>query len=236
MSSEWQARRFWKDVDVRPAGGGWEVMLDGRVLRTPGNQPLILPTEALARAVAEEWAAQGDIIAPLTMPLTRAVNAAVERVSQQKAAVASMLAAYAEADLLCYRAEGGRLAELQAEGWQPLLDWAEAAFGARLCATGGVIPVPQDAAALARLAERVEALDPFALTALHDLVTLPGSLVLGLAVLEGRIDAATAHALSRIDEDFQAEQWGRDAEAEEAAEGRRQAMLSAERLWRLSRT
>lgn len=235
MSSEWKAKRFWKQAGVRPAEGGWQVTLDARVLRTPGNLPLTLPTEALGRAVAEEWDAQGEVIAPLDMPLTRAVNSAVERVSRQHAAVAAMLAAYAETDLLCYRAEAGVLARRQAAGWQPLLDWAEAAFGARLQATVGVIPVPQDAAALARLAAHVGALDSFALTALHDLVTLPGSLILGLAVLEGRIDADTAHALSRLDEEYQIALWGRDAEAEAFAQGRRDAMRTAERLWRLSR-
>lgn len=234
--SEWKARRFWSEAGIRAQPGGWEVTLDGKPLHTPGKLPLLLPTEALARAVAEEWAAQGDVIAPLTMPLTRAVNAAVERVAPQPGPVVAMLAEYGRADLLCYRAEGQQgLAVRQAAAWDPLLDWAADLAGTRLATTGGIVHVVQPAQALAALQARVAALDAFALTALHDLVTLPGSLVLGLAVLAGRIDADEAHRLSRLDEEFQAEQWGRDAEADAAAEARRDAMRVAERLFRLSR-
>ncbi|AXC49394.1 ATPase [Paracoccus suum] len=236
--SEWKARRFWKVADVRPAGDGWEVTLDGKPLRTPGKAALVLPTEALARAIADEWDAQGDLIAPLTMPLTRAANSAIERVTPQQAEVAAMLSDYASTDLLSYRAEGageGGLAARQSAGWDPLIDWAKARHDAPLAVTGGVIPVAQDPAALARLADAVAALDVFGLTALHDLVTLPGSLILGLAVIDGRIDATMAHALARLDEEFQAEQWGRDEEADAAAEARLEAMQNAERLWHLSR-
>lgn len=236
--SEWQARRFWKTAGVAPAegGAGWEVTLDDRRLRTPGKLPLVLPTRPLAEAVAAEWQAQGEVIQPLTMPLTRAVNSAVERVRPQRAEVAAMLADYAGTDLLCYRAEApAALSARQAAGWDALLDWAADRWQARLAPTAGVIPVPQDTAALQRLAAAVDGLDDFGLTALHDLVTLPGSLILGLAVIDGRLTADEAHRLARIDEDFQADQWGRDAEAEEAAAGRLAAMQSAARLWALSR-
>lgn len=234
--SEWKARRFWTAADLRAAGDGWEVLLDGRPLRTPGKLPLVLPTEALSRAVAAEWEAQSDIIAPLTMPLTRAVNSAVERVAPQHAAVAAMLSDYGDADLLCYRAGSPQtLVARQAEAWDPLLDWAAQEVRARLTTTPDIVHVAQPPQALAALRQRVEVLDPFALTALHDLVTLPGSLVLGLAVLAGRLDAGEAYRLSRVDELFQAEQWGRDDEAEAAAEARHAAMRTAERLFRLSR-
>lgn len=234
--TEWKARRFWKTATVRPAGAGWEVALDERPLRTPGKLPLILPTEALARAVADEWQAQAEVIQPLTMPLTRAANSAVERVAPQRAGIAAMLSDYAGTDLLSYRADDQpELAGRQAAEWQPLLDWAEDQWDAPLAVTTGVIPVPQNRAALDRLAAEVAGLDDFGLTALHDLVTLPGSLILGLAVIAGRIDAAEAHRLSRLDEAYQAELWGEDAEADEAAAGRLAAMQSAERLWQLSR-
>ncbi|MRX51033.1 ATPase [Paracoccus sp. S-4012] len=234
MSGEWKARRFWTAADPRQAEGGWEVALDDRVLRTPGKLPLLLPTPELARAVAEEWQAQGDLIAPLTMPLTRAVNSAVERVTPQREAVAAMLCEYGGTDLLCYRAEAPlSLTQRQAAAWDPLLDWAAGRYGARLRVTAGILPVAQDAAALAALAQRVSGLDPFRLTALHDLVTLPGSLILGLAVLEGRLDPDAAHAIGRTDELFQAEQWGTDDEAEAAAAGRLAAMRSAGRLLQL---
>ena len=229
--SEWKARRFWTAADVQDTGAGWEVRLDDRALRTPGKQPLVLPTEGLAQAVAAEWDAQASVIDPNTMPLTRAANSAVEKVTPQFAAVADMLAGYGGTDLLSYRASGpATLAERQAAGWDPLIDWAARALRAPLKITEGVIPVAQDAGALARLRARLDALTPWQLTALHDLVTLPGSLILGLAVLEGRLDADAAHALSRIDETFQAERWGRDDEAEAAAAARLDAMRVAARL------
>ncbi|WP_062561237.1 ATP12 family chaperone protein [Paracoccus aminovorans] len=234
--SEWKARRFWKAASVRPAGAGWEVVLDDRPLRTPGKQPLVLPTEALARAVAAEWDAQADVIDPNRMPLTRAANSAIEKVTPQFHDVATMLAEYGGTDLLSYRADAPEeLARAQAEGWDPLIDWAATELRALLRITHGVIPVPQDPAALLKLHAEVAALDAFGLTALHDLVTLPGSLVLGLAVIRGRIDAETAHALSRIDEEFQAQRWGRDEEADAAAAARLAAMRDSERFWQLSR-
>ncbi|NHF74785.1 ATP12 family chaperone protein [Paracoccus xiamenensis] len=229
--SEWKARRFWKSAEVEPAEGGFRVTLDGKPVMTPGKHPLILPTRALADAVAAEWDAQPEVIAPLAMPLTRAANSAIEKVAPQFDAVADMLGAYGGTDLLSYRAtEPADLTRRQAEGWNPLLDWAGDHYGAPLAVTEGLMPVAQDADALARLRARIGELDAYELTALHDLVTLPGSLILGLAVLDGRLTADEAHAAARIDEEFQAERWGRDAEADTAAEGRLTAMRNAERL------
>ncbi|MDO5641656.1 MAG: ATP12 family protein [Paracoccus sp. (in: a-proteobacteria)] len=229
--SEWKARRFWKHASFEPSGGGWRVTLDGKPVMTPGKQPLILPNEALARAIAAEWDAQADQIDPLSMPLTRAANSAIEKVTPQFDAVADMLAAYGGTDLLSYRAEAPPdLLARQNAAWDPLLDWAGQKYGARLATTQGLMPVAQDAAALARLRARIAGLDAFRMTGFHDLVTLPGSLILGLAVLDGRLSAAEAHALARIDEDYQAGIWGRDAEADAAAASRLQAMENAERL------
>ncbi|MTH63187.1 ATP12 family chaperone protein [Paracoccus shanxieyensis] len=234
--SEWKARRFWKAATPREVAGGYEVALDDRPLRTPGKQPLLLPTEALAAAIAGEWQAQADVIDPNTMPLTRAANSAIEKVTPQFQDVALMLAEYGATDLLSYRAEAPEtLAQRQAEGWDPLIDWAATRLQAPLRITHGVIPVPQDDSALLNLRAEVLGLDPFGLTALHDLVTLPGSLVIGLAVIHGRLDAETAHALARIDEEYQAESWGRDEDADEAAAGRLIALQNAERFWKLSR-
>lgn len=234
----WAARRFWTRTEAVPeATGGWQVLLDGRVLRTPGKLPLILPTGSLAEAVAAEWQAQADLIHPETMPLTRAANSAIERVAPQRAEVAAMLSAHAETDLLCYRAGHPQdLVQTQARDWQPLLDWAEARYGARLVATTGLMPVPQAPQALAALAGAVAGFGPFGLTALHDLVTLPGSLVLGLAVTEGRLSVEEAHRLARLDEDHQAALWGRDEEAESMAGARLAAMRTAETLWTLLAT
>ncbi len=234
--AEWKARRFWKTADIQPQGAGWEVVLDGRPLRTPGKLPLILPTEALARAIAAEWDAQTDVIDPNRMPLTRAANSAVEKVTPQFHDVTSMLGDYGGTDLLSYRAsEPEALTRMQALGWDPLIDWAATELRAPLRITHGVIPVPQDPAVLLKLQAEIASLDAFALTALHDLVTLPGSLILGLAVLRGRLDAETAWNLARIDEEFQADRWGRDEDADLAAQGRLEAMRNAERFYRLSR-
>ena len=234
--AEWKARRFWKTADIRPQGNGWEVVLDDRPLRTPGKLPLILPTEALARAIAAEWDAQTDVIDPNRMPLTRAANSAVEKVTPQFHDVTSMLGDYGGTDLLSYRAsEPEALTRMQAVGWDPLIDWAATELRAPLRITHGVIPVPQDPAVLLKLQAEIASLDAFALTALHDLVTLPGSLILGLAVLRGRLDAETAWKLARIDEEFQADRWGRDEDADLAAQGRLEAMRNAERFYRLSR-
>jgi chaperone required for assembly of F1-ATPase len=234
--AEWKARRFWKTADIRPQGEGWEVVLDGRPLRTPGKLPLILPTEALARAIAAEWDAQTDVIDPNRMPLTRAANSAMEKVTPQFHDVTDMLGDYGGTDLLSYRASRARGADpAQAVGWDPLIDWAATELRAPLRITHGVIPVPQDPAVLLKLQAEIASLDAFALTALHDLVTLPGSLILGLAVLRGRLDAETAWKLARIDEEFQADRWGRDEEADLAAQGRLEAMRNAERFYHLSR-
>ncbi|MBM3604577.1 MAG: ATPase [Alphaproteobacteria bacterium] len=234
--SEWKARRFWTTVTVAEVETGWELRLDERQLRTPGKQPLILPTQALAEAVAEEWRAQEAEIRPQTMPLTRASNSAVEKVAPQFDDVVQMLAEYGGTDLLCYRAtDPEALIRRQAEAWDPLVDWAAVELRAPLRITHGVIPIAQSPEALARLRAEVAALDLYGLTALHDLVTIPGSLVLGLSVLRGRLKGAEVHRLSRIDEDFQIERWGADEEAREAAEERRVAIGWAERLWSLSR-
>lgn len=234
--TEWKAKRFWTSAGVRPAEAGWEVFLDDRPVRTPGKLPLILPTKALAEAIAQEWDAQDENIDPYSMPLTRAANSAIEKVAPQFDAVAGMLAEYGGTDLLCYRAdEPEDLVQKQAAAWDPLVDWAATDLGAPLRITHGVIPVAQDPQALSALRARIGQLDNFGLTALHDLVTLPGSLVLGLAVISGRITAEQAFDLSRLDEDFQAERWGQDEEAADAAKARRDAILSAARFWELSR-
>lgn len=234
--TEWKARRFWTAARVEDTGQGFQVLLDARPVRTPGKLALILPTVALAEAVAAEWDAQSEVIDPNAMPLTRAANSAIEKVAPKRDDVADMLAAYGGTDLLSYRAERPvELVRRQAEAWDPLVDWAATELRAPLRITHGVIPIDQDVRSLSQLRLHLTELDAFGLTALHDLVTLPGSLILGLAVIRGRLDAETAFRLSRVDEDFQIERWGADDEAQAAAEGRKQAMLASERLWHLSR-
>ena len=234
--SGWAAKRFWKEATVEPEAGGFGVRLDGRAVKTPAKAPLVLPTRALAEAVAAEWDAQDEKIDPATMPFTRAANAAIDKVALQFDEVAGLIAAYGETALLCYRADGPEsLVSRQAEAWDPLLDWAEAALGARLTATAGVMHIAQPEPALDALRARVRSLDPFALTALHDLVGLSGSLIIGFAALENWSDADTLWHLSRIDETWQEEQWGADDEATELAARKKQEFLQALRFYTLSK-
>lgn len=216
--NEWAARRFWTRTRTLKDGAGHGILLDERRVKTPAGVPLRLPNAPLAQAVAEEWAAQTDVIAPGTMPMTRMANTAIDKVGPGRDALVATLTEYGETDLLCYRADRpAALAARQAEGWDPLLDWAERRFGARLRVTTGVVPVDQPPAAVAALAAPLHAADAFALTALDDLVALSGSLVLGLAVADGRLAPEVAWGLSQIDETWQAEQWGVDPEARAAA-------------------
>jgi len=232
----WAARRFWSEARAEPVEAGHGVRLDARWLRTPAKAPLTLPTAALAEAVAAEWAAQEAVVRPDTMPLTRAANAAIDKVAPAQAEVAAAVAAYGESDLLCYRAEGpAELSARQAAAWDPLLDWAARDLGSPLAVTAGVMHCPQPARSLAALRERVAALDPFALTALSELVGLSGSLVIGLAAQEGLRTGEDLWELSRIDETWQEEQWGQDAEAARAAVRRRTDFLVALRFHALSR-
>lgn len=230
----WKAKRFWKEATVEETQGGWTVRLDGRPVKTPAKAPLVLPTRAIAEAVAAEWDAQQGEVRPDTMPCTRAANSAIDKVAPQFVEVVRIVVAYGGTDLLCYRANGpDPLIARQAQGWDPLLDWAEVALGARLCPTAGVMHVPQDSATLQCLEARIAALSPFALAAFHDLVALSGSLVLAFAVIEGRLDPEAAWRLSRIDEEWQIEQWGEDEEAAALTEARHQAFLQAARFFTL---
>lgn len=230
----WSPKRFWKHVTVGAEPGGHAVLLDGKPIRTPAKVPFVLPTLPLAEAVAEEWARQEDVLRPATMPMTRLANTAIDRVAHEFAAVAEIVAAYAETDLLCYRAETpDELRRLQDDAWDPLLDWAAQRFGARLLPTSGVVPRMQSPDALARLAAAVSTRSAWELTPLHELVSLTGSLVLGLAVAEQVRPPEDAWALSRIDEEWQYAQWGRDDEADAAAARRRGEFLEAVRFSRL---
>ena len=232
--SEWKAKRFWKQASATQTDGGWQVLLDGRPVRTPAKAALLLPSRALAEAVAAEWDAQEERIDPRAMPATRTANSAIDKLALQREEVAEMLASYGASDMLCYRAETpAELVARQAAEWDPLLDWAETAYGARLRPTAGIMPVTQDAAALERLAAPVREMEPFALAAFHDLVALSGSLVLALAVVADRLDPEEAWRLSRIDEEWQIEQWGEDEEAEAMAQVKRAAFLDAARFWKL---
>ena len=233
--SDWKAKRFWKAAEVVPVEGGFTVELDGRPIRTPAKNALAMPTRAMAEAVTAEWMAQKDIIDPRTMPATRTVNAAVDKVAPQHGEVADMLAAYGDADLLCYRADApDELVARQEAAWGPYLDWARDTLGADLAPRTGIMHSPQDPDALTELSRRTHALGNFELAAFHDLVSLSGSLVLGFATAMDAGEAAEIWRLSRLDELWQIEQWGADDEAEAMAEIKRQSFLHAKRMFDLA--
>lgn len=222
--NDWVAKRFWTDAAVAREDGGYTVHLDGRPVKTPAKAPLLVPTHAMADAIADEWRAVETKIDPNVMPFTRSANAAIDKVAVQFGEVADMLAAYGGSDLLCYRAATPKgLADRQSAGWDPLLDWADQTYGARLVVTVGLMPVPQESGALAALTKPLYTATSFEMAALHDLIAMSGSLVLALAVTQRKLTPSEAWSLSRIDETWQAEQWGVDDGAAQAAEIKRKA-------------
>jgi chaperone required for assembly of F1-ATPase len=205
-------KRFYREVSLQPAAGGFELLLDGRPARTPGKRPLRLPTAALAEAVAEEWRGQGKQLRPETMPLTQLACTTLDITETQEPELQAELAAYGATDLLCYRAERPpTLVARQEAQWRPLLDWAAESLAAPLAVTQGVMAVAQPSASLKALAGAVGRHRGFALTALAQLVRSTGSLVLGLAVTLDRLDAGAAFAAAELDESWQMELWGEDA-------------------------
>jgi chaperone required for assembly of F1-ATPase len=217
-------KRVYKEVTTRPVDeglqptglsrGGWGLALDGRPMGTPGKNALVLPTEALALAIAAEWDAQREEIRPATMPLFRLAATAIDRTVPQRDLVVSETANYAHTDLVCYRADHPpALAERQHAIWQPLIDWARLRYETSLAVTAGILPARQPPATLQVFASIVAAQDEFRLTALHSLTAACGSLIIALALFEGRLDCEAAFAASQLDESFQIEAWGEDSEA-----------------------
>ncbi len=226
--SEWKQKRFWGEARAVEVQGGWTVHLDGRAVKTPAKAGLVVPTPSLAKAIAAEWDAQEDVVDPTAMPFTRSANAAIDKVAVQHAEVADMLAAYGDADLLCYRADGpDELVERQAAIWDPYLEWAKEVLGARLKPRVGLMHESQDEAALARLSELTHQHSAFELAAFHDLVSLSGSLVLGFAAAKDMDSAPNIWAASRLDEHWQIEQWGEDEEAQELEKLKKTAFFHA---------
>jgi chaperone required for assembly of F1-ATPase len=207
-------KRVYKSVAARAVDGDWRVTLDGRPLRTPAKRDLIVPSEALATAIAAEWDAQSSDIRPETMPLTRLATTAMDRTAAERNKIVAEIANYAGTDLVCYRAEHPpALAARQEATWQPLIDWAAGRYDAGLAVTAGIVPLAQSPASLKAYAGVVAAFDDFRLTALQAVTGACGSLVIALALHEGRLDAEAAFAASQLDETFQIEAWGEDAEA-----------------------
>lgn len=224
-------RRFWTDVDIVSSDGGYVVHLDGRVVKTPERHDLRVPTRAAAELVAAEWAAVDGTLDPSKMPATQWANVAIDRVGEKHAEVVDMLAAYGGTDLLCYRATHPEaLIERQAAVWDAPLAWAAAEFAAPLQVTAGVIPVDQPNQSVENLRAEVAKLEPFALSAFHDLVHISGSLVLSLAILRGQMTAESAWDAAQVDEIWQNELWGEDEDAVAATALKRQSFLFAVKL------
>jgi chaperone required for assembly of F1-ATPase len=227
-------KRFWKEASAVRAPRGWAVELDGKPLRTPARRPLEVPAQALALAIAQEWNGAGETINPRAMPLTGLANAAIDRVAPDPQAFAKALAVYGESDLACYRAEGPKeLVERQQESWDELLGCARRLFDVDFCTTSGVVHVAQPEETVRRLAHAVASFDPFELAGLSPLVTIGGSLVAALAVAEGQLSPQKAWSAVTIDEQWQRQQWGADADAEAALEARRADFFAAARFLEL---
>lgn len=232
--SGWKAKRFWKTATAEACEGGFTVRLDGRAVKTPAKAAFVVPTLAMAKAAAAEWDAQTGEVRPETMPVTRAANSAIDKLGQQFDEVVGLLAAYGASDLLCYRATGPEaLIARQAAAWDPLLEWSATALGAPLVVTAGVMHIDQPAESLSRLHAMVAALDPFRLAAFHDLVAISGSLIVGFAVIRGRLSAEDGFSVSRIDEAWQDEIWGVDEEAAALEAARRVAFHEAAQFYAL---
>jgi chaperone required for assembly of F1-ATPase len=227
-------KRFYEVASVAGRPQGHAILLDGREVKTPAKRPLLVPTEALAQAIAEEWAAQGEKVVPASMRLTTIACTVIDRLPERRNAAVGQIAAFAETDFVCYWAsEPEELVRRQQAAWQPLLDWATERFDAPLRHTSGVMPLAQPTEAVTALRRAVEALDPWRLAALHGATTVSGSLVIGLALVHGRLDADAAWRAARVDHDFQEERWGRDDLAAAATANAHADLAAAARLLEL---
>lgn len=219
-------KRFYKDVSIGESDGGFGVLLDGRTVRTPAKRPLVVPSAGLAERLKAEWEAQAEEIDPAKMPVTRLVNTAIDGVADNADAVIDEIVRFAGTDMICYRADSPeRLVAIQQEAWDPVLEWAAEALGARFILAQGVIHQEQPAQAIAAFATALEKFrSPLELACIHTVTTLTGSAILALALAHGRLDAETVWRLAHVDEDWQIEHWGTDEEAFRRRELRRQEL------------
>lgn len=229
-------KRFYRQAEAIEGPDGWHVALDGRQVKTQGGNVLVLPNRALAELLAGEWAAQGDEIDPRGFPMRDLADYALDVVAQDKDAAVAALLRYAETDTLCYRADPDEpLWKRQQEIWEPLLRACEERESIKLQRVSGVIHRAQDATALGKLRVRLEAMDYLTLAALTTLASLAASLVIGLAALEQGSDGAALWDAANLEEDWQAERWGRDEEAAARRDNRRRDFLAAMRFAKTAR-
>ncbi len=229
-------RRFYREVAVAPDADGFAVSLDGKPVRTPAKAPLTVPSRALAEAIATEWREQGPEVKLGELMLTRLASTAIDLVTARAAEVAAEVARYAGTDLVCYRAaHPPELAQRQQQAWQPLIDWATLRYDAPLEVTVGVVPIAQSTASLRAFAAAAASYPPLELAALHLATTTCGSLVVALALIEGRLDVEGAFAAAQLDESFEIEQWGEDPEQTRRRAALKEDMALADRFIRLLR-
>jgi chaperone required for assembly of F1-ATPase len=224
-------RRFYREAAAVPDGDTWRIALDGKMVKTPARNSLVLPTRALAEAIAAEWAAQDTKVKPDTMPLMQLASTAIDRVAPDRERIIAETAGYAATDLVCYRAEGpAELVARQDAAWDPLIDWLRERYDVSLQVAAGVMAIPQSEQALVALTRAVAALDDLRLTALGVMTGSAGSLAIGLAVLEGQIRPEEAAEVAQLDELFQAERWGIDPEAEKRRAAQKADLVAARRF------
>ena len=227
-------KRFYKNAVSQRAEGGYEILLDGRGVKTPARQRLVVPNERLGQAIAVEWNEQGETVSPRSMPLTGLASAAIDHVAPDPQAFARSLAIFGESDLLCYRADQPRgLVARQSEQWDPLLAWARRRYDVDFEVVTGIMHRPQPDRTVSQLARAAAAHSAPELAALAPLVTVSGSLLIGLALAEEEISFETGWSAATLDEQWQLEQWGADAEAEKALDSRRHDFEAGYRLLKL---
>jgi chaperone required for assembly of F1-ATPase len=225
-------KRFYSAVSVGERDGGFAVLLDGKPVKTPGRVTLVLPKRGVAQLIADEFSAQDNEIDPVAMPVMRIANSAVDGVANDTASVAEDIVKFAGTDLLFYRAASPKaLVERQAAAWDPVLDWVRRDIGARFFLAEGVMHVAQPQESIEAIRRHMDARrDPMRLSAMHVMTTLTGSALLALAVEAGAIDAEAAWSAAHVDEDWNIDQWGADADAEHRRAYRKADMMAAARL------
>ena len=227
-------KRFWDEAKAEPAETGWRIALDGRAVKTPAKHDLLLPTEQLGYGVAAEWNGQEGDIDPRAMPLTGLANAAIDVIAPDPQRFAAELAKYGETDLFCYRVDKpAELQRRQCDAWDPMLEWAMQRYDIGFKTTNDIVHRPQPEATIERLNAATAALDPFTLAALSPLVTIAGSLVAGLALVERAFGEDEVWDAIRLDEDWQQSQCGEDEEAIAARDAKRREFAAAMRFLRL---
>ncbi len=233
--SEWKPKRFWKKVDVVSLEKNFCIKLDEKILKTPAKKEMLLPTKALAKKIALEWDKQVGEINPNSMPFTKSANAALDKVIEQFEEVSSLVSDYGDTDLLYYRADSpAELKIRQQSSWDPIIDWAEKNFQVKINCGTGILYIPQDRELVYKLSKEISELSSFQLTGLYDIVSITGSLILGLATINGRLSAKEAFNLSRIDELWQIEQWGVDEEAQVVSDLKYDSIMHAQEFFTLS--